>query len=395
MAQSHVPYDFSGEDQRRRPLVIFIPELNNSGGTERATAQCIRRWATERRVVVYTRRCVIEVPPNVEVRLIRLVQKPQLVGWLLFVAWSSFVAAHLRRSSTRPIVFSPGANLVGADVTVAHIYYRQTLRVLAQDVSPGQIRQRFKASGSLRKLHSALYARAVQFLEATHYRRSRFVYAVSSLERQAMEADGLQVDGIAPNGVDLNEFTFELRQSIGKFRVLCVGSEIKKKGLDLLVSAFEDSTLRSEADVTIVTRSRNEEELTELAAAVGLDRFRVVTESKSASVLYRDSDVYVAASREDSFNMPALEAMASGLPVVMTNRCGLSEWALGAALVVAPNPAAIGTALRRLHASPSLVSSLSSAGRRLAEAMSWDAAADVIAESFEALDFALRDRVQE
>ena len=40
---------------------------------------------------------------------------------------------------------------------------------------------------------------------------------------------------------------------------------------------------------------------------------------------YAAADILVAPSREDAFSMPPLEAMACGIPTVVSRRAGVSE----------------------------------------------------------------------
>lgn len=361
-----------------RPVAVFIPDVNETGGTERATVQCIRRWALERDVHVFTRSASAPLPSNVSVHTVRLWRSPQLVGWLLFVLWSGVKAQQLRRRSDF-ITFSPGINLVGSDVTVAHIYYRHTEEVLRASQAR---RQRI----SLRSIHSRAYQFAVRSLEPIHFAKARFVFAVSPWQAKAMEANGIDVYGLAPNGVDLAEFPIRNPRWGPRLRVLSVGSEIGKKGLDLLVDAACKPAVRERVEVSIVTRAQNSEPLLAQAKSCGFESLSVHTNLRAAAELFTNCDVYVAGSREDSFNMPALEAMASGIPVVMTDQCGLAGWISDEALITAPTSTSIGEALSALVDDAAMFERLASQGRRFATAFTWDATADVVAQAFRVMD---------
>jgi glycosyltransferase involved in cell wall biosynthesis len=88
--------------------------------------------------------------------------------------------------------------------------------------------------------------------------------------------------------------------------------------------------------------------------------------------LYAAADVGVFLSEYEGFGLPALEAMARGLPVVVGDRPAQSEVFAGAALLVDPlDDAALAARLDRLLASPGERARLARAGRDLAGRHSW------------------------
>jgi UDP-glucose:(heptosyl)LPS alpha-1,3-glucosyltransferase len=92
--------------------------------------------------------------------------------------------------------------------------------------------------------------------------------------------------------------------------------------------------------------------------------------------LYAAADILVAPSLEDSFNLPVLEAMACGLPVVVSPRAGVSEWltnGFDALLLKDPeNAAELTDAIRALAAGPQLRTTLAENAVATAHKFSWD-----------------------
>lgn len=139
---------------------------------------------------------------------------------------------------------------------------------------------------------------------------------------------------VVPNGVDLDRFTpegprYELpRKAACTF--LFVGGSIWRKGVDLLVEAWaeafgpDDDVQLVVKDFGVATHYRGqtaEEGLRELAARDDVARITYITDEMSPdelAALYRACDVLVTPYRGEGFCLPALEAMACGLPVIHT-----------------------------------------------------------------------------
>lgn len=114
-------------------------------------------------------------------------------------------------------------------------------------------------------------------------------------------------------------------------------------------------------------------------AALALERHvRVrgfVSEPELAD-LYAAADAAVFLSGYEGFGLPALEAMARGVPVVASRAPAMGEVFAGAArLVDAQDPAAVAEALAEVLSDPTQRETLAAAGLRLAASHSWTGAA--------------------
>jgi UDP-glucose:(heptosyl)LPS alpha-1,3-glucosyltransferase len=92
--------------------------------------------------------------------------------------------------------------------------------------------------------------------------------------------------------------------------------------------------------------------------------------------LYAAADVLVAPSLEDSFNLPVLEAMACGLPVIVSPKAGVSEWlahGFDALLLKDPeNASELAEAIRALVGGAQLRRTLAENALATARQFSWD-----------------------
>ena len=94
------------------------------------------------------------------------------------------------------------------------------------------------------------------------------------------------------------------------------------------------------------------------------------------ATLMAGCDAFCLPSMFESFGLTALEAMACGAPVVVSNRGALPEVVGDAALTAEPEAEALAVALDRVLGDADLASRLRRAGRARAEEMTWERTAD-------------------
>ena len=98
--------------------------------------------------------------------------------------------------------------------------------------------------------------------------------------------------------------------------------------------------------------------------------------------VYRDADLFVLPSQNEGMSVALLEAMASGLPVIVTPTGGTEELVDGNGRVVPWNdPAALADALAHLAADPEARARMGRRSREIALKFSWTAVAKAYLEA--------------
>jgi L-malate glycosyltransferase len=178
---------------------------------------------------------------------------------------------------------------------------------------------------------------------------------------------------LTPFGVDLQRFEPAPRAA-GPVTIGTVKSLAPAYGIDVLLRAFARFAAASDARLLIVGDGPQRAELQVLAHQLNIaDRVQWAGAVPHAAVpaWLQRLDVYVAASREESFGVAVVEAMACGVPVVVSDAGGLPEVVMAgeSGLVVSrDDPAALAAALQRLLDDASLRQRLGRAGRARAQA---------------------------
>jgi glycosyltransferase involved in cell wall biosynthesis len=195
---------------------------------------------------------------------------------------------------------------------------------------------------------------------------------------------------VAPLGVDLREF--QALPVSGRFRerfpeigdkqiILFLGRINFKKGLDLLAPALAQ-VLRRRRDVHLVVAGPDndgwtprvkgwlsKEGILDCATFPGM----LLGAEKLAAL--RDARMFVLPSYAENFGLAVVEAMACGLPVVISDQVNI--WreveAAGAGLVVPCAAAPLAAALNRLLDDPGLAAKMGQQGKELvARRFQWD-----------------------
>ncbi len=153
---------------------------------------------------------------------------------------------------------------------------------------------------------------------------------------ETFELDASRVD-IIPNGIDPSELeSFQgpdgwppgSPRGMGK-TVLYVGRMVREKGVHTLIEGFE-AVLRTHNGVRLILVGEGpvKEALIHEVQRRGIAdhvQFTGYVDQQTLIGLYKTSDIFVLPSHYEPFGMAVLEAMASGLPVVVSDAGGLSE----------------------------------------------------------------------
>jgi glycosyltransferase involved in cell wall biosynthesis len=268
---------------------------------------------------------------------------------------------------------------------------RSGLPVLAQIHHPVHIDRRLEldnATGPRRLSLRRWYA--FTRMQSRVARRLPILTVSEASKRSIVEEMGTAADriSIVPLGVDADVFRPLPGRERRPGRILVTTSaDVPIKGLAQLLRAFAVVRARRPAELVVVGRPREDGPIPRLLQDLHLDgSVRFVTGVPDAELvsLYAEAEAAVVPSLYEGFSLPAVEAMACGLPLVATRAGALPEVVGDGALLVPPGDVgALADQLTVLLADAGLRRNLGERGRaRALSRYTWEATALATVEHY-------------
>ena len=326
----------------KRRIAVVSPFLDKRHGTERCVAEQIEGLARDYgyEVHLYSQR-VEDVDGGggggIVWHRVPAAPGPGLVRYLWW-----FAANHLLRwwdAGVRgvryDVLYSPGVNCLDADAVNVHIVYAAFRELVRADLG---LRGNAPITW-LRILHRRLYYRLIAGLERRVYGRNDTALAAVSRRTAKELAQRYRRNGevsVVYNAVDSTRFTPQTRERrraparrdlqlpVRAFVLLLVGNDLKNKGLPCLLEAVAQT--RDPHLFILVVGKDDPASIQARIDSLGLgSRVRFLPVRPDVEFYYAAADAYVGPSLEDAFALPPAEAMACGLPVIVSSQAGVSE----------------------------------------------------------------------
>lgn len=304
-------------------IAIPILNYNKEGGIERHTWELVEKWKGEHEIHIFANGWVNAVQ-DVIFHKVPAMKWPRLCQILSFILNNSLILRH----SNFDVIFNNGC---GATIFQDIIVTATVHKAWAQESKKAGLKRFF-----LNPLH--YYAFAIEIINYKH-RRYKKVIAVSKLiEKHLTHCYNVPPEDIVVIhlGVNLEEFNpakrifyiknirDELKLSDDDILLSFVGKEFKRKGLEYIFQALH--ILKDERIKLLIVGKGEIETFKNTAFNLGINKnVFFIGHSNDVVKYYVSSDIFVFPSTFDAFGMVVLEAMASGLPCIVSKETGASE----------------------------------------------------------------------
>lgn len=364
-------------------------------------AEQVERLARDYEVHLYSNRA-----EDVDLSKIICHRVPALPGphLVAYIWW--FAANHFQRwwdarfrGLKYDLLYTPGINCLDADVISVHIVFAEFYE---------RVRDELRLSSNPLKIwptliHRRMYYSLIKMLERRTYTREDLPLVVVS---QKVAADLDRYYGrtanlsLAYHGWDQDRFGRASRANLralarrefglgqNDFALLLVGNDWKKKGLPCLLEAVR-RLANPELRVLVVGNDTRAPYLASIQSAGMEDRVQFLPLRRDVEFYYAAADAYVGPSLEDAFAMPPLEAMACGLPVIVSRQAGVSEVIShgmdGFVLEDSEDVGGLASLIHELHANDDLRQRLAENAANTALKYTWDGNAEQLRAVFDGI----------
>lgn len=301
----------------------------------------------------------------------------------MFQLWTfAFISRLMIRKNRYDLVHVQGDSLVAADVRTAHSCHKAWL-LFAKQRKAGIVQSFLKSV--INPLHFMVW-----WIEKQNYTKCKRVITVSRRiadEIQTQYHTPLEMMTPIYNGVDLDKYSPVCRNEYGQGMrkeqgiaddetvLLFVGHEFERKGLDIILKVMQE--LRDDKLSLLVVGGDKDEKYKRLADTMGLaSKIRFIGRTSKVEKYFAVADIFILPAVYEPFGLVIAEAMASGLPVIVSRNAGAAELIQDGLNGILLDPHNIKSDLLKylpelLH-NPDLRSSIAKQAREMIRKHSWE-----------------------
>ena len=314
-------------------IALVSTHATGEGGVPHYVASLAKALAKRHEVTIYSSRFESFDGTGVRHRAIKAIGSGGNIFDLSFLIVSTLLiwGHRLKRGNEFDIIHSHVGSPFFSDVFTSHFYEHDAIaqmKTAAKDMRQDSLAHRLR-SRWMAGIESALFAR----------RNSRTWIVLSAAMKRSFIRDHTIPPGrifVVPNGVDSTRFSPDnsaryreevrgrLSLAPGGQVVLFLGGDWPRKGLAQAIEAL--SLLPGSGATLLVVGSGNIPSYRNLAMRCRIEGRVIFTgPTRESWRYYAASDVYLLPSLYEPFGLSILEAMASGLPVLVSRDSGAAE----------------------------------------------------------------------
>src|SRR3989338_6771480 len=309
-------------------IAFVIHDINKTGGMERYSAELIERFSKEHEIHVFVS-TMEGVNPQGQIifhriPVIKILFPIKSIIFFLLASW-------LVKRHSFDIIHGNGGNFYGANIITAHYCHMGWNDVISLIPSSGSL---------IKRIYRNVTARIDTAMEKYIYRSRKYKKIIANSERiknelckfydvinKSVKVIYIGVDTKLFNPSNRMIYNIEIRKKfnipLDSCLILFAGA-MERKGLSFLLKSLK--LLKEENIFLIIAGKGDRKYYQREAESFGVyNLIRFAGHRSDIHKFYASADIFVLPTIYEPFGMVVTEAMASGLPVVVSRQAGASE----------------------------------------------------------------------
>ncbi|MCF7970079.1 MAG: glycosyltransferase family 4 protein [Methylococcaceae bacterium] len=376
----------------RLRIAVIIRHYSRIGGAERYCVELTERLAAQHEVHVFCQAIEMEQPVNITFHAIsKWLDKPRYINQLLFSLWTRqategrFDIVHSHDMVTHADIYTLHVPCVLSRYTDS-MGFKKILRYFNTLISPRMLVYLWLEKHQICPINNRQIIVVSEFLEKNILRN------YPEIENNISIAyPGIQIKSTPETQlISRHKQRDLLGIAENELVILFVANDYKSKGLLVLLEAIKK--INKTNLHLIVAGNDDPAKFTDLVTKLKLSQqVHFIGTCEDMNSLYPAADILVHPTLADTYAMVVLEAMAHGIPVVVSGAqyCGFSEHLSSNEALLIANPkdaSEIAGHIKTLLADTDLRHRLAEKGRAKAASISWD---DTMEQTLKAYNKAL------
>lgn len=373
-------------------IAIIAPGVHHQAGPAKVTAALVERLCEDHQVSVFSHTIEGIDLSKIKHYKVPAVTRPKFLAYITFLVSSTIILTALSffRKRSFDIIHSTGCCCTfSTDVITSHFCEKEGLRLEKTNIIEMPHRSVLQ---KLKVLDHRIYRRLAALAEGLifgHNSPKARIVVSQSMKREFIRHYGDAAESIIiiPNGVDLKMFNpanrlfyrDSLRRRYGISRsepvLMFAGGDWERKGLPYVIGAL---SLLPRPDVKLLIAGSGDEKFYGQLAELKRVRERIIFVPHSSNLweYYAASDVFVFPTIYEPFGLVIAEAMASGLPVIISEVAGAADLIIdgvnGLLLGEPSDVSNLAAKIELLLSNAELRKTMGERARETAEKNSWD-----------------------
>ena len=309
-------------------IAFVIHDINKTGGMERYSAELIERFSKEHEIHVFAS-TMEGVNPQGQIifhriPVIEILFPIKSIIFFLLASW-------LVKRHSFDIIHGNGGNFYGANIITAHYCHMGWNEVISLIPSSGSL---------IKRIYRNVTARIDTAMEKYIYRSRKYKKIIANSEKiknelckfydvinKSVKVIYIGVDTKLFNPSNRMIYNIEIRKKfnipLDSCLILFAGA-MERKGLSFLLKSLK--LLKEENIFLIIAGKGDRKYYQREAESLGINNLiKFAGHRSDIHKFYASADIFVLPTIYEPFGMVVTEAMASGLPVVVSRQAGASE----------------------------------------------------------------------